>query len=479
MNTKGDIASRYERCRAELAQRNQTHVLRWWDELAEAERSQLLADIESIPWGVVDRLMPTHVLAKPVRAIPADLKPAPVHPATPGPHEAVAYREAIAVGRERLSRGQVAAFTVAGGQGSRLGFDGPKGCVAVTPVGDVTLFELFAQMVHAAGGKYVATIPWYIMTSAANDADTRAFFENHRYFGLAEKDVVFFSQGMLPAFDFTGRLLMEERHRLALAPDGHGGSLKALLASGALADMQRRGVEAISYFQVDNPLVKPFDPLFIGLHTATGSEMSTKVTPKADDLERVGNLCLADGKVTVIEYSELPEELAHARDKSGARKFDAANLAVHLIDVAFVDRIVGKTFELPFRRAEKIVPYVDIETGRHVDPDKPNAVKLEAFVFDALPLAHNPLLLQVDRREEFSPVKNAKGVDSLETSQRDQVARACRWLEAAGVDVPRQPDGTPDVTVSITPSFALDAEDVAAKRGSITPMVPSDRVLLH
>jgi len=473
------MAARHERCRQELAQRNQTHVLRWWDELAEAQRSQLLTDIESIPWSLVDRLVPTHVLAKPARAVPADLKPAPVHAATPEPNEAAAYREAIAVGKERLSRGQVAAFTVAGGQGSRLGFDGPKGCVAVTPVGDITLFELFAQMVHAAGDKYGATIPWYIMTSAANDADTRAFFDKHRYFGLAEKDVVLFSQGMLPAFDFTGRLLLEERHRLALAPDGHGGSLKALVESGALADMQRRRVEVISYFQVDNPLARPFDPLFIGLHTTTGSEMSTKVTPKADDLERVGNLCLAAGKVTVIEYSELPEQLAHARDESGVRMFDAANLAVHLIDVAFVDRIVGKAFELPFRRAEKKVPHVDPETGERVEPDKPNAVKLEAFVFDALPLARHPLLLEVDRCEEFSPVKNAAGVDSLDTSRRDQVARACRWLEAAGVDIPRQPDGTPAATVCITPSFALDAGDVAAKRDSITRITSSDPVLLH
>lgn len=479
MDNDRDIASRHERCRRELAQRNQTHVLRWWDELSETERSQLLADIESIPWAFVDKLIATHVLAKPVRAVPADLKPAPVHPATPVPHEAAAYREAIAIGRRRLGDGQVAAFTVAGGQGSRLGFDGPKGCVAVTPVGGVTLFELFAQMVRAAGDKYGATIPWYIMTSAANDADTKAFFADHGYFGLPKDDVIFFSQGMLPTFDFTGRLLLEERHRLALAPDGHGGSLKAVVASGALADMRRRGVEIISYFQVDNPLVKPFDPLFIGLHTTTGSEMSTKVTPKADDLERVGNLCLADGKVTVIEYSELPEELAYARDESGARKFDAANLAVHLIDVAFVDRIVGKTFELPFRRAEKMVPHVDTETGRHVEPDKPNAVKLEAFVFDALPLARNPLLLAVDRREEFSPVKNATGVDSFETSQRDQVARACRWLEAASVDLPRQHNGTPDVTVCITPSFALDAEDVAAMRDRLPSLVRGYSLILR
>jgi len=478
MTTK-DLNTRLRQCRSELMRRGQEHVLHWWDELREPERRRLLADIEAVPWSVVDALIPTHVLRQPARSEPSDLKPAIVHAARPEAEQAALYDQAVAIGTERLRVGRVAGFTVAGGQGSRLGFDGPKGCVPVTPVGDVTLFELFAQMVRAAGAKYGVTIPWYIMTSPANDADTRAYFERHGHFGLPAGDVMFFSQGMLPAFDFNGRLLLAERHRLALAPDGHGGSLKALATGGALADMQRRGVEVISDFQVDNPLVRPFDPLFIGLHATTQSEMSTKVTPKADDLERVGNLCLADGKVTVIEYSELPEHLAHARDASGARLFDAANLAVHLIDVAFVDRIVARRFELPFRRAEKRVPCVDLESGRRIEPDSPNAVKLESFVFDALPLANNPLLLEVDRREEFSPVKNASGVDSLETSHRDQVARACRWLEGAGVNVPRKDDGSPDVTVCITPSFALDGESIGEKAKDIAPLQPGQRLILE
>jgi UDP-N-acetylglucosamine/UDP-N-acetylgalactosamine diphosphorylase len=299
------------------------------------------------------------------------------------------------------------------------------------------------------------------------------FFQTHRHFGLPKDTVVMFEQGMLPLFGFDSAILMAEKHRVALGPDGHGGSLKALVKSGALKDMQTRGVQIISYFQVDNPLVKPFDPLFIGLHAKTGSEMSTKVTPKADDLERVGNLCLHDGKLTVIEYSDFPDELAHARNEDGSRKFDAGNLAIHLLDVAFVDRVIARSFELPFRRAEKKIAHID-DNGTLVDPPEPNAIKLETFVFDASPLASNPLVLQVDRAEEFSPVKNATGVDSLETSKRDQVRRACRWLGSAGVNVPRRPDGEPDVTVAISPAFALDADDVRAQRDRLPSLGPGD-----
>jgi len=453
-------------------------VLAFWDELSEVQRGALLDDIESIPWDVVDPLIETHVLAKPQRLIPESIEPAPLFPRVPAEDQEAEYDYARRTGLALLSAGKVAAFTVAGGQGTRLGLDGPKGCAAVTPVGEITLFELFGQMVLAGQQKYATDIPWYVMTSPTNHAATVAFFETQDYFGLEPDGVMFFSQGTLPAFDSAGKLLLSHKHRLALAPDGHGGSLKALVVSGALADMKHRGVEVISYFQVDNPLVKPFDSLFLGLHVLQASEMSTKVTPKVDDLERVGNLCLADGKLSMIEYSELPATLAHARNADGHRTFDAANLAVHLIDVSMVERIISASFELPFRRAEKIVPFVDAD-GHTITPNEPNAIKLEAFVFDALPLAHHPILLEVERREEFSPVKNATGADSLETSQRDQTTRACRWLEAAGVSVPRKIDGTPDVTICLTPSFALDAEDVHARVQEVQQLESGSTYLLQ
>ncbi|MCP4247431.1 MAG: UDPGP type 1 family protein, partial [bacterium] len=297
------------------------------------------------------------------------------------------------------------------------------------------------------------------MTNPGNHAQTIEFLEAHECFGLPREDVVLFSQGMLPSFGLDGKILLVDKHRLALAPDGHGGSLKALATSGALQDMASRGVEIISYFQVDNPLVKPFDPLFIGLHAKTGSEMSSKVAAKVDDLEPVGNLCLHQGRLTVIEYSNFAEELARATNPDGSRRFNLGNLAIHLLDVGFVDRTIARAFALPYHRAEKAVTWLD-ENGLQRPPSAPNAIKLETFVFDALPLAKNPLLLEIDRAEEFSPVKNRTGADSMESAIRDQVARAARWLEAAGVTVPRTPDGQPEVTIEMAPSYARDAADV-------------------
>lgn len=449
----------------ELERRGQGDATRWWDELSATGRDRLRADLESIPWSRLEPAIQSHVLTKPPPPEFRKIEPAKVFSQSPAPEHQSLYQRARRTGEKLLSQGKVAAFTVAGGQGTRLGVAGPKGCVAVTPVAKKSLFQLFAETVWAARKKYAADIAWYIMTNVENHEETVSYFEKHEYFELPRENVRMFPQGMLPAFDFQGRLLLAGKDHLALAPDGHGGSLKALATSGSLADMRARGVQFISYFQVDNPLVKPFDPLFIGLHVETQSELSTKVARKADDFEKVGNVCVVDGRLTVIEYTEFPQELASRKNTYGSRMFDAANLAMHLFNVEFVER-VATTAPLPFRRAEKVVAFVN-ERGELIKPDSPNAVKLETFVFDALSLAKNPLVLEVHRGEEFSPVKNETGVDSLETSQRDQVQRACNWLEKAGVSVPRKPDGTPAATMEIGPKFAMDAEDVVTKRDRI------------
>jgi len=237
--------------------------------------------------------------------------------------------------------------------------------------------------------------------------------------------------------------------------------------------MAEAGIEYISYFQVDNPLVRPIDPLFIGLHDLAGSQMSSKTIPKADDLERVGNFVVGDGRVQVIEYSDLPAALAHARDQAGRRKFDAGSIAIHVLSRSFVEQQTADEtcFALPWHRAIKKVPYVD-ERGRRIEPAGPNAVKLESFIFDAIPYARNPLILQTVRAEEFSPVKNATGVDSEATARRDLNRRAAAWLDGAGFDVPRRQDGEPDGRFEISPLLALDGghlREVMAERPTITP----------
>ncbi len=449
---------RLARIRSTVEKHGQGHLLAHWDVLSTAQRVELLDDIAQVNFSALDHLVATHVRQEQPFALPADIQPAPCYPATPGIDLVGRYADAVKRGVSLIRRNKVAAFTVAGGQGTRLGFDGPKGAFPISPIRSKTLFALFAEFILGTNRRYGSDLRWYIMTSPQNDAATRAYFTEQGYFGLKPERVRFFPQGVMPAFAPDGRILLDEKHRIAFSPDGHGGSLLALRHSGALAEMADEGIEHLSYFQVDNPLVKLVDPLFIGLHSLTGSEMSSKMIPKADDLERVGNFVVGDGKVMVIEYSDLPDELAHAHDETGRRKFDAGSIAIHVLSRAFIERLTADEalFALPWHRAVKKMAYVD-EGGVRREPEVPNAVKLEAFIFDAIPHARNPLVLETTRAEEFSPVKNATGVDSAVTSRRDMNRRAARWLDAAGFDVPWCADGEPDGLFEISPTLALDA----------------------
>ncbi len=465
------LPERYTAWWQKLSRYNQTHLLKFWPALTDVERAQLLDDLEQVDFELCGPLIETHVRRRPAVRIPEHIEPPPSYPAEPGPGQEDLYARARRAGEEALRAGQVAAFTVAGGQGTRLGFDGPKGAFPISPVRNATLFQLFAEGLLGLERRYGRRPRWYIMTSPTNHTETTGFFAAHGFFGLRPDEVVFFQQGQMPAFLPDGRMALADRHRLALSPDGHGGSLRALRERGALDDMRAHGIDTISYFQVDNPLVRPIDPLFVGLHLLTGSEMSSKAVPKAFDTEKVGNFCLVDGRVTVIEYSDLPDALATARNADGSRRFDAGSIAIHVLSRTFVERLTapGARVHLPWHRAEKKVPTVD-ETGRVVEPTAPNAVKLELFVFDAIPLAERPLVLFTQRAEEFSPVKNAEGVDSPATARRDLVRRAARWLEACGVSVPRGPDGEPAAPIEISPAFALDAEDLRARLAARPPL---------
>ncbi|MFP4223914.1 MAG: UTP--glucose-1-phosphate uridylyltransferase [Phycisphaeraceae bacterium] len=457
------IIPRYEAARDALQQAGQEHVLHYWDQLDDDQRRRLLGQIESVDWREVSRLIQTHVKQKPEFKLPENVEPAPWYPNEPGVDLAPKYRGACAHGEQLLREGKVAAFTVAGGQGTRLGWDAPKGTFPATPVRQLPLFALFAEYLRKAEAKYGRPVPWYVMTSPINDADTRAFFERNDYFGLDPDHVMIFPQGMMPAIGLdSAKVLLADRDRIALSPNGHGGSLKALYTSGAIRDMRTRGVEQISYIQVDNPLVKVVDPLFIGLHADDHAQMSSKMLPKAYPTEKLGNFCLVDGRMTVIEYSDLPEELAYEREESGELRFRAGSIAIHVIDRDFVAELNESEggFRLPFHRAEKKVPYLDLETGETITPTEPNAVKLETFVFDALPLTGTSIIYETERTEEFAPIKNAEGVDSPETSRQLQVARAARWLEQVGVRVPRNAEGEPEATLEIRPLTAIEPDDL-------------------
>lgn len=444
----------------------QEHVLRFYETLDPEERRGLLEQIERLDVESLPRLVDEYVKNKPAVTLPANVEPAPYFPHDHLSKSRPWNRDAIRrKGEDLIASGRVAAFVVAGGQGSRLGYEGPKGCYPATPVTSKSLFQVFAEHLVGARQRWGVEVPWYIMTSPQNHEQTLEFFETHTFFGLSRSSVKFFSQGVMPSLDIeTGRMLLATTSHVATNPDGHGGSIKALASSGALEDMKKRGVEHVSYFQVDNPLVRVLDPVFVGLHAVSSEssgEMSSKMIPKAYPEEKMGVFCRIDGKVCVVEYSDLPMSLQKERLGDGSLRFIAGSIAIHMIAVEFIDRLAhDPRFSLPYHRAEKKIPCVDMETGRPVSPNSNNGVKLERFVFDALPMCTQSIVMEVDRDEEFAPIKNATGVDSVESSRAMQTTRAARWLETCGVRVPRKDDGSVDGDIEISPATATCAEEL-------------------
>jgi UDP-N-acetylglucosamine/UDP-N-acetylgalactosamine diphosphorylase len=361
---------------------------------------------------------------------------------------------------------------VAGGQGTRLGYDGPKGTFGVTPLKKKPLFQVFAEKIRAVGLRYGKPLHWFIMTSHANHEQTEAFFVANRYFGLDRKRVHFFRQGRMPAVDFAGKILLETQDSLALSPDGHGGSLRALNRSGALDVMKAEGIDTISYFQVDNPIVRCVDPAFIGFHLLNRSEMSSKMVPKAYPGEKVGHFCVQRGKVIVVEYSDMPAAMQQETATDGELRYLAGSIAIHVIDREFARRLAtgGDGVALPFHRADKKIPTVSAH-GVPVKPDKANGIKFEMFVFDALPFAENSIVIETGRKDDFSPVKNAEGVDSPQTARDDQLRQFARWFKSVGVAVDTDGTGLPMSTMEIAPLFGYDADSFAARWQSL-PMKP-------
>ena len=462
--------------RKTLDAHGQSHLLGFWDELDAPARTALLDQIAAIDFDRLDDAIRHHVIQRPEAGLSQDIQPPRIIPADETQTDL--RNQGLVRGEELISAGKIAAFVVAGGQGTRLGYEGPKGCFEATPVSHKPLFQIFAEQILAAGGRGAKPIPWYVMTSPANDVATQAFFRRHRFFGLDLNDVFFFSQGTMPAINFEGKILLADKGQVSLSPDGHGGCLPAMRASGALADMAARGVELISYFQVDNPLVRCIDPVFLGLHDLQGAEMSAKCLAKRDPMERLGNFCVVDGKVTVIEYSDMPEPLARACTQDGRLRFSAGSIAVHVLSRSFVERLTaGGTCALPLHRAEKKVSHVAPD-GRAVKGESPNAVKLEMFVFDAMPLAAKTVILETRRSEEFSPVKNATGEDSPATCLHDQVRRAAEWLEFAGVQVPRDAEGQVAAAIEISPLLADSPQRLAGKIDPNLTIAPGQSLYL-
>jgi len=450
-----------------LSRHGQGHLLKWWGVLGDDERSRLVGEIEGIDFDQLDALIADLVREEQPAGPDAErVEPIEVHrlPQTDG--ERVARRHVAECGAAALAAGEVGVVLVAGGSGTRLGFDGPKGTYPIGPVSAASLFQIHAEKIVALGRRYGRPLPLYVMTSPENHEATARSFADHGNFGLDH--VRLFVQGQMPAVDrASGKVLLAQKGHVALSPDGHGGTLTALAAPGpggapsCLDEMRERGVRTLFYFQVDNPLVKIADPAFIGLHRRADAEVSFKVIEKLVPDEKVGVVVRVDGRAQVIEYSDLPPELAERRSPEGSLELWAGSIAVHIFERAFIERIVGR-LQLPFHRALKKVPYVD-ESGALVQPTGPNAMKFERFIFDALPLAERWTMVETDRAVEFEPLKNATGPDSPATVRQRMSDLFADWLERAGATVPRRSNGTVPFGIEISPLFALDDEELRSK----------------
>src|SRR5262245_18073770 len=433
-----------------LRHHRQEHVLSRWDRLDAREQSTLLSQLGQIDLDVIDRLYANR--AKPT-AVPTGDRLAPIPTETSDKINAATTR----LGHEALARGSLAVLLVAGGQGSRLGFDKPKGMFPIGPVSNKTLFQFHADKVFALGRRYGKPVPFLVMTSPATHADTESYFADNAYFGLHRHDVYFFQQGTMPSVDIaSGRLLMEAPGVVFTSPNGHGGTLTALAESGVLDEIVARGVRHVFYFQVDNPLVKVGDPAFLGRHIEVKSEASSKVISKAYPNEKMGVFALINGRSGVVEYSDMSDELIHATDAQGQLLYGAGSPAIHLFDVSFLRRVTQGEGRLHYHVARKKVPHIDAN-GKAVNPTTENALKFEMFVFDALPMADRWLVMESPRAEEFSPVKNADGVDSPATAKQAMGNLAGMWLEQCGAKVRRDGDGNVSVPLEVSPRFALDS----------------------
>ena len=325
------------------------------------------------------------------------------------------YEEYRKIGAQKIKDGKLAVVTMAGGQGTRLGHTGPKGTYDLGLDTHKSIFEILCDTLKEAREEYKVDIPWYIMTSDENNAETEAFFKKHDYFGYPESCITFFKQGKLPMLSTEGKILLNEKNEIKEAADGHGGIFQSMLKDGVIYDMNARGIEWVFIGGVDNVLVKMVDPVLIGLSEKKHVLAAGKSLVKAGPKEKVGVFCKKNGKPSVIEYSEISEEMAAETKEDGELKYGESHILCNLFNIKAIEKI--SKLQLPYHVAFKKAKYLD-NNGNVVSPDKPNAYKFEAFLFDAFESLDDMAVLRVKREEEFAPVKNAEGVDSPETARK-------------------------------------------------------------
>ncbi|KDR14652.1 UDP-N-acetylhexosamine pyrophosphorylase [Zootermopsis nevadensis] len=435
--------SELEKISITLGKFNQSHVLQFWDELTEEQKTILCCDIKEVNVAEVCSYFQKAMETLNEDQSKLDDRMEPVPPELYGgvvrssPDELKSYE---AEGLQQISEGNVGVLLMAGGQGTRLGVLYPKGMYDVGLPSHKPLFQLQAERIrkledlaYDRTGKR-SSITWYIMTSEATMDATEEFFKEHNFFGLNKNNIVMFEQGLLPCFTFDGRIIMDEKWKIARAPDGNGGIYRALRDKNILDDMENRGIKFLHAHAVDNILVKVADPVFVGYCVKKNAECGAKVVDKASPQEAVGVICKVDGQYQVVEYSEITSKTAEKCNSDGKLTFSAGNICNHFFTTEFLRKIADKVeSNLQLHVAKKKIPYVDVNGQRH-KPERPNGIKMEKFVFDVFPYADRFVIWEVKREEEFSPLKNADTAEkeSPTTCRKDIFSLHRSYIQDAG-----------------------------------------------
>jgi len=457
----------------------QDHVFTFVDALPENEKAAFVGQLATLDPVRVNRIFKKATTTPPIDPATSKIEPLPNAQfdttIAADPAKCKLWYE---TGMKAICANSVAVILLAGGQGTRLGFDKPKGCYDVGLPSHKSLFQIqgeritklqaIAEKINGDGKRVV--IPWFVMVSGPTRKDTEEFFQQHKFFGLAKENVIFFEQGTLPAMDKDGKVFLEKKGSLALSPDGNGGIYRALRSplspntqETPLSKMVSYGIQHIHLYCVDNILVKVADPTFIGYCMTKNADCGAKVVRKEMPDEPVGVICRRNGAFGVVEYSEIPTAMTELRSPDGTLVYRAGNIANHYYSLSFLNHISTESFEsqLPYHVAHKKIPHVTLPAGESVKPTQPNGIKLELFVFDVFPFTTKLAVLEVDRKSEFSPLKNKKGTgaDCEETCRAD-ILRVCKqWAKEAGVVVPEGKE------VEFSPSVTYGGEGLEAWKG--------------
>ncbi len=395
-----------EEAKRKCEQAGQQHLLAYYEELTKEDQEKLLAQIEKLDITLLDLLKKE---SKEVEK--GKLEPLGAVTLDEIQKEKDQYRK---MGCEAIRAGKVGAVLLAGGQGTRLGLDKPKGMLNVGIHKELYLFEQLIHNIMDVVKETGAWVPLFVMTSEKNNKDTVEFFKEKKFFGYKEEYVFFFVQQMAPSVSYDGKIYMEDKGRISASPNGNGGWFISMVRAGLLDTIKELGVEWLNVFSVDNVLQKIVDPIFVGAVLKHGCVCGSKVVAKADPYEKVGVLCLEDGRPSIVEYYEMTEEMIHLRDKQGKLLYNYGVILNYLFSVATLEKIMNEN--LPTHIVEKKIPYMDAE-GKQIKPDKPNGYKFETLVLDMIHMMDNCLSFEVEREKEFAPIKNATGVDSLESAR--------------------------------------------------------------